>query len=44
MNLREPGDGGMGEWENGRMGEWENGRKREFEEGMCQRHIIFIEI
>jgi len=34
----------MGEWENGRMGEWENGRKREFEEGMCQRHIIFIEI
>jgi len=26
------------------MGTWGNGRKREFEEGMCQRHIIFIEI
>jgi len=25
-------------------GEWGNGRKGEFEEGMCQRHIIFIEI
>jgi len=26
------------------MGEWENGGIREFEEGLCQRHIIFIEI
>jgi len=34
----------MGEWENGGMGEWENGRTREFKEGMCQRHIIFIEL